>query len=57
MHLKTFKTFAAATILSLAPLAVAAQCNYGAAEQQAMSCMQGSQFDVESGACVPVAST
>lgn len=50
------KTFVAAVLLSLSPLAAFAQCS-GQLDQQAMSCAEGSQYDVETGTCVPVATT
>ncbi|SMY09067.1 hypothetical protein [Flavimaricola marinus] len=53
----TLKTFVAAMILSLSPLAAIAECGHSAAQQQAMSCMEGSQFDTATGTCVPIAST
>ena len=54
MRLKTFTTV---LILSLAPMSAFAQCVGSHAEQQAMSCAEGSQWDQVSGTCVPVAST
>lgn len=53
----SLKTLTAALILSVAPFAVSAQCSHGEASQQAMSCIEGSQFDVETGTCIPIAST
>lgn len=53
----TLKTTLAAAVLVLAPgLALAQGCSgYGhAMEQQAMSCMEGTQWNVETGTCVPV---
>jgi hypothetical protein len=52
----TLKTFVAAMILSVSPLAAFAQCS-GQMDQQAMSCAEGTQYDVETGTCVPIATT
>lgn len=51
MNLKTFLT---AAILSLAPLSAMAMCTEAGMEQHAMSCIEGTQWDAESGTCTPV---
>ena len=48
------KTLALALALLAAPtLSLAEGCNYGK-HQQAMSCAEGSVYDADKGACVPV---
>ena len=50
----TTKTLAVALALTLAPtLSLAAGCNYGKSEQQAMSCVAGSTYDAGTKSCVP----
>ncbi|MEO1425128.1 MAG: adenylosuccinate lyase [Pseudomonadota bacterium] len=47
------KTVLAALALTLAPtLGLAAGCNYGKQEQQAMSCAPGTSFDAATNSCV-----
>lgn len=47
------KTLAVALALTLAPtLGLAAGCNYGKQEQQAMTCAPGTVFDAETNTCV-----
>lgn len=47
------KTVLTILALALVPGLAAAQCNFGH-EQQAMSCAEGTQYDAESGTCVPM---
>ena len=52
MHVKSLL---AATVLLLIPtLGVAAGCSHGASDSQAMSCVVGTQWDAETGTCVPL---
>ena len=45
------KTALTVLVLALLPGLAAAQCGH---ERQAMSCAEGSQYDAETGTCVPV---
>lgn len=56
--MKSFKTLSVAVVLLITPgLAFAMGCSYGEHEQQVQSCVQGTSWDAESQACVPVASS
>jgi len=50
------KSILAATVLLIIPTLgfAAGGCNMGASDRQAMSCVVGTHWDTESGACVPV---
>jgi hypothetical protein len=54
------KTILTAAILGVLPVMAAAQCQGShakAAEQQAMSCLPGTAWDIETGTCIPVVSS
>lgn len=55
----TLKTIVAAATLAVLPVFAFAQCAGSQAkmDQQAMSCLPGTAWDVETGVCVPVASS
>lgn len=46
------KTVLAALVLAAAPSFAIAECNWGHANQQAMSCAEGMVFDPETQTCV-----
>lgn len=53
----TTKTLAVALALTLAPaFALAEGCNYGKAQQQAMSCAAGTTYDAGTNSCLPTTS-
>jgi hypothetical protein len=56
----TIKTFLAAAILATIPVLGAAQCmgsHAKAPDEQAMTCLPGTMWDLETGTCLPVASS
>jgi len=55
----TIKTLVAASLLAGLPMLASAQCmgDNAKADQQAMSCLLGTAWDVDTGLCVPVASS
>lgn len=56
--MNSFKTLTVAVVLMATPgLAFAMGCNYGKHEQQVQSCAQGTSWDSEAMACVPVANS
>ena len=51
-------TCAIAVALTLAPgIASAMRCSHGPAKMQTMSCAEGTQFDAETGGCIPLKSS
>lgn len=48
------RTLIASLILVLGPIAAQAQCSGSSTRIQAMSCVEGSQWNAETGTCVPV---
>jgi hypothetical protein len=54
----TIKTLFVTAALAVLPFSAWAQCaGKDAADQQAMSCLPGTAWDIETGACIPVASS
>jgi hypothetical protein len=53
----SIKTLLAALVLTAAPGLAIAECSFGSAHEVTMSCTEGTTWDADAQACVPVVSS